>query len=144
MHLIAQLLPGFAYNCPTVTTQFVTDIRLRYFLIPLQLWENKKMWDLKLLLYAIHPGWHESMVLSVSHDSGDSWTVQDCRKELWEMRPFTKKSLDNSLCGYKTVKLSEDNSGTEPRVQHLAKLAWMLLALASGLESGEESYGEKA
>ena len=28
MHLIAQLLPGFAYNCPTVTTQFVTDIRL--------------------------------------------------------------------------------------------------------------------
>ena len=47
------------------------------------------------------------------------------------MRPFTKKSLDNSLCGYKTVKLSEDNSGTEPRVQHLAKLTGMLLALTS-------------
>ena len=48
-----------------------------------QVWEkeNKKMLDLKLLLYAEHPGWHESMVLSVSHDSGDSWTVQDCRKE---------------------------------------------------------------
>ena len=47
------------------------------------------------------------------------------------MRPFTKKSLDNSLCGYKTVKLSEDNSGTEPRVQHLALLTGMLLALTS-------------
>ena len=58
------------------------------------------------------------------------------------MRPFTKKSLDNSLCGYKTVKLSEDNSGTEPRVQHLAQLTGMLLALASGLESGGVLWGK--
>ena len=36
-----------------------------------QVWEkeNKKILDLKLLLYEEHPGWHEPMVLSVSHDS---------------------------------------------------------------------------
>ena len=95
MHLIAQLLPGFAYNCPTVTTQFVTDIRLRYFLIPLHLWENKKMWDLKLLLYAIHPGWHES----VSHDSQTAERNPEKRLECenHSSRPFTKISSDNSV-----------------------------------------------
>ena len=45
MHLIAQLLPGFAYNCPTVTTQFVHDIRLRYYLIPVQFILNNTYCD---------------------------------------------------------------------------------------------------
>ena len=61
------------------------------------------MLDLKLFLYAEHSGWHEFMVLSVRHDSGDS-TVglfktaernpekrPEC--ETHSPRPFTKKSL---------------------------------------------------
>ena len=41
-----------------------------------------------------------------------------------------------TVCRNKTGPLIEDNSGTEPRVQHLALLTGMLLALASGLDSG--------
>ena len=71
----------------TVTTQFVTDIRLRYFLIiiPLQLWENKKMWDLKL---------------SVSHDSQTAERNPEKRLECENpsSRPFTKISPDNKQC----------------------------------------------
>ena len=69
------------------------------------------------------------------------------RKDL-NVRPIrqglSQRNHQTTVCGNKTGPLSEDNSGTEPRVQHLAQLTGMLLALASGLESGEESYGEKA
>ena len=116
-----------------------------------QVWEkeNKKMLDLKLLLYAEHPGWHESMVLSVSHDSGQL----DCSrlqkgtlvKDL-NVRPIrqglSQRNHQTTVCGNKTGPLSEDNSGTEPRVQHLAQLTGMLLALASGLESGGVLWGK--
>ena len=57
---------------------------------------------------------------------------------------LSQRNHQTTVCGNKTGPLSEDNSGTEPRVQHLPQLTGMLLALASGLESGEESYGEKA
>ena len=142
MHLIAQLLPGFAYNCPTVTTQFVTDIRLRYYLIPLQLWEkeNKKMWDLKLCTSVCRTPRVAWIHGSISQSW--QWRQLDCsrlqkgtlRKDL-NVRPIrqglSQRNHQTTVCGNKTGPLSEDNSGTEPRVQHLALLTGMLLALTS-------------
>ena len=106
MHLIAQLLPGFAYNCPTVTTQFVTDIRLRYFLIPLHLWENKKMWDLKLNLYAVHHGmngmnpWFYQSVMTMETVGLFKTAERNPEKkpqcETHSPRPFTNKSRINT------------------------------------------------
>ena len=66
------------------------------------------MWDKKLLLYAVHRGWHESI---------------------------SQRNHQTTVSGNKTGPHSEGNSGTEPRVQHLAQLARMLLAIASGLGS---------
>ena len=62
--------------------------------------ENKKMLDLKLLLYAEHTGWHESMVLSVSHDSQTAERNPEKRLECENpsSRPFTKISPDNKQC----------------------------------------------
>ena len=74
-----------------------------------QVWEkeNKKILDLKLLLYEEHPGWHESMVLSVSHDSavetvGLFKTAERNPEKRLECEthssgPFTRKPSDNSL-----------------------------------------------
>ena len=56
---------------------------------------KQEMWDLKLLLYAIHPGWHES----VSHDSQTAERNPEKRLECenHSSRPFTKISSDNSV-----------------------------------------------
>ena len=91
-----------------------------------QVWEkeNKKILDLKLLLYEEHPGWHESMVLSVSHDSavetvGLFKTAERNPEKRLECETHQDPSQGNhqtTVCGNKTGPLSEDNSGTEPRV----------------------------
>ena len=67
------------------------------------------------------------------------------RKDL-NVRPIrqglSQRNHQTTVCGNKTGPLSEDNSGTEPRVQHLPQLTGMLLALASGLESGGVLWGK--
>ena len=73
------------------------------------------MWDKKLLLYAVHRGWHESI---------------------------SQRNHQTTVCDNKTGPFSEDTSGTEPGFQHLAQLTGMLLALASGLDSGGVLWGK--
>lgn len=67
------------------------------------------------------------------------------RKNL-NVRPIrqglSQRNHQTRVCGNKIGPLSEDISGTEPRVQHLAQLTGMLLALASGLESGGVLWGK--
>ena len=79
--------------------------------------ENKKMLDLKLLLYAEHPGWHESMfyqsVMTVRLQKGT--LRKDLNVRTIHQDP-SQRYHQTTVCRNKTGPLIEDNSGTEPRV----------------------------
>ena len=119
MHLIAQLLPGFAYNCPTVTTQFVNDIRLRYYLIPLQFILNNIYCDnvahtfFKTALSVVRRVACSMLLQIACH-----WITIKIYQSVMTVETVglfktAERNPEKRLeCGNKTGSLSDDNSGT--------------------------------